>query len=86
MERLALSGAQEARRLLAGETWAEIFGEEAAGIPAGEAENEEVDSSDEEERPTKRQKLKDKRKKKKAAPGGLGNQKQQQAARFFSGL
>ncbi|OLP91274.1 WD repeat-containing protein 55-like [Symbiodinium microadriaticum] len=41
---------EEARRLLAGETWAEIFGEEAAGIPAGEAENEEVDSSDEEER------------------------------------
>lgn len=77
---------EEARRLLAGETWAEIFGEEAAGIPAGEAENEEVDSSDEDERPTKRQKLRDKRKKKKAAPGGLGNQKQQQAARFFSGL
>jgi len=75
---------EEARRLLAGESWAEIFGEEAAGAAVEEAEAEDELDSSEDEPPKKRQK-KD-RKKKKAAPGGLGNPKQQQAARFFAGL
>ncbi|CAJ1345102.1 unnamed protein product [Effrenium voratum] len=71
-----------AKRLLAGESWAAIQGEQEAA-EKGEANEAEVDSSDEEEQPKKKRRKE--KKGKKSVPGG-GNPQQQQAARFFAGL